>query len=393
MLSNKINSINPSLTLELSAKINKLKKEGIKVYNFTVGEPDFKTPRYIIDKTIEYLDNGIVRYTDTSGIPDLREEISLKLNKFNHIKCDKDSIVVSTGAKQAIVNSLFALTNPNDEVLIPSPYWLSYPEMCKLTDCKPVILPYNEHFKVDVDILNQYKNSNTKCLILNNPSNPTGVIYSKEELLSIGNWAVDNNIYIISDEIYERLSYDKEFISIGSLSDKINEITITINGFSKAYAMTGWRIGYAACYDEELIKVMNNVQSHMTSNTNSIAQFAALEALNGDQETIKNMVKEFSLRRELMIELISEIEDLTFIEPKGAFYVMIDVSKVLKKANIKGSMEFANLLLKEENVVVIPGIAFGEDNFIRLSYATSKEEIIKGLKRIKKFVNKFMNRD
>ncbi|MDU5923530.1 MAG: aminotransferase class I/II-fold pyridoxal phosphate-dependent enzyme, partial [Finegoldia magna] len=163
MLSNKINSINPSLTLELSAKINKLKKEGIKVYNFTVGEPDFKTPRYIIDKTLEYLDNGIVRYTDTSGIPDLREEISLKLNKCNHIKCDKDSIVVSTGAKQAIVNSLFALTNPNDEVLIPSPYWLSYPEMCKLTDCKPVILPYNENFKVDVDILNQYKNSNTKC--------------------------------------------------------------------------------------------------------------------------------------------------------------------------------------------------------------------------------------
>ena len=157
--------------------------------------------------------------------------------------------------------------------------------------------------------------------------------------------------------------------------------------------MTGWRIGYAACYDEELIKVMNNVQSHMTSNTNSIAQFAALEALNGDQETIKNMVKEFSLRRELMIELISEIEDLTFIEPKGAFYVMIDVSKVLKKANIKGSMEFANLLLKEENVVVIPGIAFGEYNFIRLSYATSKEEIIKGLKRIKEFVNKLMNRD
>ena len=383
MLSNKINSINPSLTLELSAKINKLKKEGIKVYNFTVGEPDFKTPRYIIDKTLEYLDNGIVRYTDTSGIPDLREEISLKLNKCNHIKCDKDSIVVSTGAKQAIVNSLFALTNPNDEVLIPSPYWLSYPEMCKLTDCKPVILPYNDNFKVDVDILNQYKNSNTKCLILNNPSNPTGVIYSEEELLSIGNWAVKNNVYIISDEIYERLSYDKDFISIASLSDEINQITITINGFSKAYAMTGFRLGYS-CSHKDISTLIKRLQGHITSNANTLSQIAGLTALKEESNEVEQMIVEFKSRRDYIISELNNL-GLDFIYPKGAFYVFIKVDQFYN-TEIKNSLDLCNELLSNYKIAFVPGIVFGDDKYIRMSYATSIEDIKEGLSNLNNFI-------
>ena len=383
MLSNKINSINPSLTLELSAKINKLKKEGIKIYNFTVGEPDFKTPRYIIDKTLEYLDNGIIRYTDTSGIPDLREEISLKLNKCNHIKCDKDSIVVSTGAKQAIVNSLFALTNPNDEVLIPSPYWLSYPEMCKLTDCKPVILPYNDNFKVDVDILNQYKNSNTKCLILNNPSNPTGVIYSEEELLSIGNWAVKNNVYIISDEIYERLSYDKDFISIASLSDEINQITITINGFSKAYAMTGFRLGYS-CSHKDISTLIKRLQGHITSNANTLSQIAGLTALKEESNEVEQMIVEFKSRRDYIISELNNL-GLDFIYPKGAFYVFIKVDQFYN-TEIKNSLDLCNELLSNYKIAFVPGIVFGDDKYIRMSYATSIEDIKEGLSNLNNFI-------
>ncbi|HAT4070713.1 TPA: pyridoxal phosphate-dependent aminotransferase [Clostridium perfringens] len=396
ILSRKAQNIGASLTLALTAKAGELKKEGIDVVSFGVGEPDFNTPKNIIEAATRAMEEGKTKYTATSGIVELKEAIAKKLHDDNGLNYGTKNIIISTGAKQSLANVFMAILNPGDEVIIPVPYWVSYPELVKLSDGVPVFIETKKEndFKVTYDELKSVLSENTKAIVINSPNNPTGTVYSKKDLEVIAKFAEENDLIIISDEIYEKLIYGKEkHISIASLSEDAFKRTVVINGFSKAYAMTGWRIGYAACYDEELIKVMNNVQSHMTSNTNSIAQFAALEALNGDQETIKNMVKEFSLRRELMIELISGIEDLTFIEPKGAFYVMIDVSKVLKKANIKGSIEFANLLLKEENVVVIPGIAFGEDNFIRLSYATSKEEIIKGLKRIKKFVNKFMNRD
>ena len=396
ILSRKAQNIGASLTLALTAKAGELKKEGIDVVSFGVGEPDFNTPKNIIEAATRAMEEGKTKYTATSGIVELKEAIARKLHDDNALNYGTKNIIISTGAKQSLANVFMAILNPGDEVIIPVPYWVSYPELVKLSDGVPVFIETKKEndFKVTYDELKSVLSENTKAIVINSPNNPTGTVYSKKDLEVIAKFAEENDLIIISDEIYEKLIYGKEeHISIASLSEDTFKRTVVINGFSKAYAMTGWRIGYAACYNEELIKVMNNVQSHMTSNTNSIAQFAALEALNGDQETIKNMVKEFSLRRELMIELISEIEDLTFIEPKGAFYVMIDVSKVLKKANIKGSMEFANLLLKEENVVVIPGIAFGEDNFIRLSYATSKEEIIKGLKRIKEFVNKLMNRD
>ncbi|HFC9204790.1 TPA: pyridoxal phosphate-dependent aminotransferase [Clostridium perfringens] len=397
ILSRKAQNIGASLTLALTAKAGELKKEGIDVVSFGVGEPDFNTPKNIIEAATRAMEEGKTKYTATSGIVELKEAIAKKLHDDNGLNYGTKNIIISTGAKQSLANVFMAILNPGDEVIIPVPYWVSYPELVKLSDGVPVFIETKKEndFKVTYDELKSVLSENTKAIVINSPNNPTGTVYSKEDLEVIAKFAEENDLIIISDEIYEKLIYGKEeHISIASLSDEdAFKRTVVINGFSKAYAMTGWRIGYAACYNEELIKVMNNVQSHMTSNTNSIAQFAALEALNGDQETIKNMVKEFSLRRELMIELISGIEELTFIEPKGAFYVMIDVSEVLKKANIKGSMEFANLLLKEENVVVIPGIAFGEDNFIRLSYATSKEEIIKGLKRIKEFVNKLMNRD
>ena len=396
ILSRKAQNIGASLTLALTAKAGELKKEGIDVVSFGVGEPDFNTPKNIIEAANRAMEEGKTKYTATSGIVELKEAIARKLHDDNGLNYGTKNIIISTGAKQSLANVFMAILNPGDEVIIPVPYWVSYPELVKLSDGVPVFIETKKEndFKVTYDELKSVLSENTKAIVINSPNNPTGTVYSKKDLEVIAKFAKENDLIIISDEIYEKLIYGKEeHISIASSSEDAFKRTVVINGFSKAYAMTGWRIGYAACYNEELIKVMNNVQSHMTSNTNSIAQFAALEALNGDQETIKNMVKEFSLRRELMIELISEIEDLTFIEPKGAFYVMIDVSKVLKKANIKGSMEFANLLLKEENVVVIPGIAFGEDNFIRLSYATSKEEIIKGLKRIKEFVNKLMNRD
>ncbi|MCX0402474.1 pyridoxal phosphate-dependent aminotransferase [Clostridium perfringens] len=396
ILSRKAQNIGASLTLALTAKAGELKKEGIDVVSFGVGEPDFNTPKNIIEAATRAMEEGKTKYTATSGIVELKEAIAKKLHDDNGLNYGTKNIIISTGAKQSLANVFMAILNPGDEVIIPVPYWVSYPELVKLSDGVPVFIETKKEndFKVTYDELKSVLSENTKAIVINSPNNPTGTVYSKKDLEVIAKFAEENDLIIISDEIYEKLIYGKEeHISIASLSEDDFKRTVVINGFSKAYAMTGWRIGYAACYNEELIKVMNNVQSHMTSNTNSIAQFAALEALNGDQETIKNMVKEFSLRRELMIELISEIEDLNFIEPKGAFYVMIDVSKVLKKANIKGSMEFANLLLKEENVVVIPGIAFGEDNFIRLSYATSKEEIIKGLKRIKEFVNKLMNRD
>ncbi|WP_297810812.1 pyridoxal phosphate-dependent aminotransferase [uncultured Finegoldia sp.] len=384
MLSNKMNRINPSLTLELSAKINRMKSEGRRIYNFTVGEPDFKTPRYIINETMSFLDNSIVRYTDTSGLSELRELISQKLKNVNKINCTKDSIVVSTGAKQAIVNSLFAITNRNDDVLIPSPYWLSYPEMCKITDCTPVILPYNDSYKIDVKILDKYKTDKTKCLILNNPSNPTGVIYSKNELTEIGNWAVKNNIYIISDEIYERLSYDVDYVSIASISDEINDITITINGFSKSYAMTGFRLGYS-CSNNEIAALIKRLQGHITSNANTISQVAGIAALKNEKKEVDEMIIEFKKRRDYITSKLDDM-NLKYIYPEGAFYIFIKVDEFFN-STIKNSLDFCDFLLSYYNVALIPGVVFGEDNFVRMSYATKIDDIKLGISILKKFIN------
>ncbi|WP_300350208.1 pyridoxal phosphate-dependent aminotransferase [Clostridium sp.] len=394
ILSKKAEKIGASLTLALTAKAGELKKQGLDVVSFGVGEPDFNTPNNIIEAATKAMVEGKTKYTPASGIFELKDAICRKLYIDNGLKYNSSNIVISTGAKQSLANVFMAILNPGDEVIVPVPYWVSYPELIKLCDGVPVFIETKKEndFKVTYEELNKVLTSKTKAIVLNTPNNPTGTVYSKEDLEEIAKFAKEHDIIIISDEIYEKLIYgEEEHVSIASLSEDAFNRTIVINGFSKAYAMTGWRIGYAASSNENLVKIISNVQSHMTSNPNSIAQYAALEALIGEQETVNNMVEEFSLRRELMIKLINEIEEVSFINPKGAFYVMIDLSKVLEKGNISGSMEFANLLLKEEKVVVIPGIAFGEDNFIRLSYATSKDEILRGLERIKNFIEKIVN--
>lgn len=392
-LSTKALNIESSLTLALTAKAEELRSKGIDVISFGVGEPDFNTPKNIINAAINAMNSGKTKYTATSGIIELKKAIIKKLEKDNNLNYNIDNIIISTGAKQCLANIFTAILNDNDEVLVPVPYWVSYPELIKLNNGVPVFIEGSKEnsFKVNPNDLEKYITKKTKAIIINSPSNPSGIIYTEKELRDIAEFCKKHNLFIISDEIYEKLSYDnKKHISIASLNDDAFHRTIVINGFSKSYSMTGWRIGYAAG-SKEIIKLMNSIQSHVTSNTNTIAQYAALEALEGQQDELCLMVKEFESRRNLMVNLLKSISYITFIKPEGAFYVMVDISEILAAYNINGSLKFAELLLNKENVVVIPGIAFGKDNYIRLSYATSIENIEIGLMRIERFI-KSLNR-
>lgn len=303
-----------------------------------------------------------------------------------------ENIVISNGAKHSLFNALQAICNSGDEVLIPVPYWVSYPELVKLADSKPILLHTLEenNFKIKIEQLESKITSKTKAIILNSPSNPTGTVYTEEELQDIANICLKHRIFIISDEIYEKLIYDgNKHVSIASLNEDIKDLTIVINGMSKAYAMTGWRIGYTAS-NEKIASIMSNLQSHATSNPNTIAQYASIEALKGDQSEIYNMIEEFSYRRKRMVEMINNISSLSCRLPLGAFYVMVNISGYLGKSLdgkiIKDSVDFANYLLEKAKVAVIPGSGFGDDRFIRLSYATSLDNIEKGLSRIKKIL-------
>lgn len=392
VLSKKAEQISPSLTLDITAKAKKMKADGIDVIGFGAGEPDFNTPKNIQNAAIKAIQEGMTRYTAASGIIELKQAIIQKLNKENNLSYVPSQIIVSTGAKQCLANVFQAILNPGDEVLIGVPYWVSYPELVKLADGEPVYVKTEEinEFKITIQNLNRALTSKSKAIVLNSPNNPTGTVYSKEELIRIADFAKINNLIIISDEIYEKLLYgSNEHISIASLSDDAYNRTIVINGVSKAYAMTGWRIGYAAG-SAEIIALMSNIQSHTTSNPNSIAQYASVEALNGQQDDVYKMVEQFKLRRDYMVERINSINNLSCIKPEGAFYVMVNICNVLNKSKdgkiIKDSLTFSDLLLKKEKVAVIPGIAFGVDNFIRLSYATSMENIKNGLDRIARFV-------
>ena len=369
-----------------------MKAEGIDVIGFGAGEPDFNTPEYIQEAAIKAIKEGHTKYTPASGIMELKEAIIEKFSKDNGLQYKASQIIVSTGAKQCLANVFSATLNPGDEVIIPVPYWVSYPELVKLADGVPVFVETKEEngFKYTIENLERAITEKTKMILINSPNNPTGTVYSKEELQNIANFAKEKDILILSDEIYEKLIYgDTKHISIASLSEDAYKRTIIINGVSKAYAMTGWRIGYAAA-SEEITKLMSNIQSHTTSNPNSIAQYASVAALNGDSSAMDKMVNEFKRRRDYMVNKINTIDGLSCITPEGAFYVMINISKVFgKKSNnieIKGSMNFSEELLDKEKVAVIPGIGFGMDNYIRLSYATSMENIEKGLSRIEKFV-------
>lgn len=387
-LSSKALMISPSITLDITAKAKEMKDKGIDVISFGAGEPDFDTPENIQEAGINAIKSGNTRYTATSGIPELKKAICEKLNKENDLDYKPSNIIVSNGAKQSIFNSLFAILNPGDEVIMPVPYWVSYPEFITLSGGIPIPVETKEenNFKFILEDLESVLTSKTKAIILNSPSNPTGAAYNLEELKAIAEWAVKNNIFVISDEIYEKLIYDgNKHISIASLGAEIKRLTILINGMSKAYAMTGWRIGYAAA-DEEIVKVMTNVQSHTTSNPCSISQYASVEGLIGDQSIIEEMKEQFILRRNHMVDKINSIKGLSCKKPLGAFYVMANISnlkgKIIKGKSIRTSLDVANLLLEEAKVAVVPGSAFGADDFIRLSYATSLKNIEEGLKRI-----------
>jgi aspartate aminotransferase len=395
-LSNKAMKINPSITLEITAKAKELKESGVDVVSFGAGEPDFNTPENIIEAAIKAMKDGKTKYTPTSGILDLRKSICDKFKKDNELNYDTDQIVVSTGAKQSLANTFLAILNEGDEVIIPTPYWVSYPELAKLAGGLPVFINTNKEndYKYSVKELRNLITSKTKAILVNSPNNPTGSIYTREELTEIAELAKEYDLIIISDEIYEKLIYDNEkHISIASISKDSYERTIVINGLSKAYAMTGWRIGYSAS-SKEIAKLMSSVQSHVTSNINSISQYAAIEALNGPQDSIKIMIKEFEKRRNYMIDRINKIHGLSIIRPKGAFYIMVCIENYFgKKINgeiINSSLDFSKSLLNEENVAVIPGIAFGLDNYIRLSYATSMEIIEEGLNRLEKYLRKLV---
>ena len=392
--SRKAANINQSITLAITAKAKALKDSGIDVISFGVGEPDFNTPKNIIDEAVKAMNDGKTKYTQVSGIVELKEAICKKFKEDNNLEYSLGEIIVSTGAKQSLANSLLAILNPGDEVIVPIPYWVSYPELIVLADGVPVFVDNKQEddYKYTIESLEGVVTKKTKAIILNDPNNPTGSIYSKDELEKIAEFAKKYDLIIISDEIYEKLIYDgNKHISIASLSEDAKKRTIVINGFSKSFAMTGWRVGYAAA-NLKIVKLMNSIQSHFTSNVNSISQYACVEALNGPKDELNNMVKEFEKRRNYMVSRISKIEKVSIIKPSGAFYVMLNIGEYLNHSInnkiITNSVEFSSELLEEEKVAVVPGAAFGLDNYIRLSYATSDECIKEGLNRIERFLKK-----
>ncbi|XTR37965.1 pyridoxal phosphate-dependent aminotransferase [Paraclostridium tenue] len=390
-ISNKLKSIQPSVTLAITAKAKSLKAQGIDIIGFGAGEPDFRTPKHIRDAAINAIENESIGYTAASGMESLKKAICDKLKRDNKLEYTQDQIVVSNGAKHSLFNTLSAICNPGDEVIVPNPYWVSYPELVRLVDANPVFVecPEEAEFKYTIEALEAAITDKTKAIILNTPNNPTGTAYKEDDLRSIADLAVKHNIYIISDEIYEKLLYEGTHTSIASFNEDIKDLTIVVNGVAKAYAMTGWRIGYTAC-NKEIAKAMSNFQSHATSNPNTIAQYATIEALNGPEETLNEMIKAFKERRDFMVEKINSIENLSCLKPQGAFYVMVNISKLIGKTingkAINNSIDFADYLLDDAKVAVVPGIGFGNDNYIRLSYATSLDNIKEGLDRIEKAI-------
>lgn len=391
-LSRKGKSIESSVTLGITAKANEMRKLGEDVISFSAGEPDYNTPINIQEAGIEAIKSGFTKYTPASGTLDLKEAICNKFKLENNLDYNPSEIIVSNGGKHSLYNALMAILNPGDEVILSIPYWVSYPELIKIVGGEPVMIKTREEneFKFSSLDLDSVKTEKTKAIILNSPNNPTGSVYTKDELQDIADWAVKNKVYVISDELYEKLIYNGlKHISIASLNEDIKKITITINGMAKAFAMTGWRIGYTAA-DENIIKIMSNIQSHTTSNPNSIAQYASVEGLNGNQDSIVVMKEEFNKRRKVMANLISSIRDVSCIVPKGTFYMLLNVSQLYGKKiegmQINSSIDFANLLLEKCKVAVVPGVAFGDDKYVRLSYATSMENINEGLGRIKELL-------
>ena len=391
-ISEKCRNIHPSVTLAIDARAKQLRAMGLDVIGFGAGEPDFDTPRYIKSAARDALDAGMTKYTPVAGTVELRTEIQQKLLRDNGLDYELADIIVSSGAKQCLFNALSAILDPGDEVLLPSPCWVSYPEMVRMAGGVPVMVKGDEAngFLVDADALRPHVTERTKALILNSPNNPSGSVCSRALLEGVAALAVEKQFYVISDEIYEKLIYDGEaHVSIASLGDEIRAQTIVVNGVSKSYAMTGWRIGYAAG-PKAVIRAMTAFQSHSTSNPNSIAQHAAAVALTNGEKFMHDSLVEFDARRRLMHQLISEIPGLSAALPKGAFYMMLNISALIGKSlngrAIRGSDDFAEMLLESQKVAVVPARAFGDDRYVRLSYATSRDKITLGLARIAEFV-------
>lgn len=387
---NRISELTPSPTLAITAKAKELKSKGIDVISLGAGEPDFNTPDHIIKAAVDAMNKGQTKYTPSGGIPELKQAVINKFKKDNGLVYNPKQIIITLGAKHALYTLFQVICNPGDEVIIPIPYWVSYPEQVKLAEAKPVYIEGKKenHYKFTSEELEQVITPRTKALILNSPSNPAGTIYSREELMQIAEVCEKHDILIVSDEIYEKLIYDGiGHFSIAGSSDDAYRRTIVINGLSKPYSMTGWRIGYAAG-NEEIISAMTDIASHSTSNPVSFAQYGAIEALEGPQDELLYMKDQFASRRDILLNLLKEIPDLDVIVPQGAFYLFIDISKVLTKGDKTyiNSDDWAEALLEEAQVAVIPGTGFGMPNFIRISYATSVEQLQEGFKRIKDFI-------
>ena len=391
-LSKKAAAVKPSSTLAITAKAKELKAQGKDVVGFGAGEPDFNTPENICEAAIKAIKDGFTKYTPASGTNELKAAISKKFKEFNGLDYDTDQIVISNGGKHSLTNIFTALINPGDEVIIPAPFWLSYPEIVKLAGGVPVIVTTTkeQNFKLTAEALAAAVTDKTKALVLNTPNNPTGMLYTEEELRAIAKVAVEKDFYVVADEMYEMLVYgEQKHISIASLGKDIYDRTITCSGLAKSYAMTGWRIGYTGS-SKEIAKMMGSVQSHQTSNPNSIAQKAAVEALTGPQDSVEKMHAEFDKRRKYMYKRICDMDLLDTLEPMGAFYVFVDGSAVLGKSykgtKIESVPQMADILINEYNTAIVPSADFGFPDCFRLSYAISIEQIEKGLDRIEKFI-------
>jgi aspartate aminotransferase len=381
-ISERAAQLTPSLTLSIDSKAKAMKAEGLDVCGFGAGEPDSDTPEHIKRAAIEALEAGFTKYTPNAGIPELRQAIADKLAADNGLNYRAGQIVVSNGAKHACYNAILATCQPGDEVVIPAPYWVSYPDMVRLVGAEPVIVPTSERnaWKMRPEDFENAMTPRTKMLIMNTPGNPTGSVYTREELEAIVNVAAEEDIYVLSDEIYEKLVYDDaKHVSIGSLSKEAYDLTITVNGFSKSYAMTGWRLGYLAAPDA-VSRAVDSIQSHTSSNPSSFSQYGALAALKGDQQPLADMREEFEMRRNYMFDRISKISNVTAVKPQGAFYILVNISQLGLT-----SQNFADRLLSKANVAVVPGAAFGDDRTVRFSYATSLDVIKKGLDRFQDF--------
>jgi len=384
-IANRMDNLSVSLTLAITAMARELKAQGKDILSFSAGEPDFDTPQVIKDAAINAINNGDTKYTAVAGTLETKQAIVDKLQRDHGLKYNKDEVIVSNGAKHSLFNLFQCLVDAGDEVIIPAPYWVTYPDQVKFSDGVPVFIETDDstNFKITPEQLKAAITDKTKILLLNTPSNPTGGVYSKEELVALAEVLKGTDILVLSDEMYEKIMYDgKKFTSVASISDDMFQRTVTINGISKAVAMTGWRYGYVATPNKELINAMVKLQGQVTSNVNSITLKAAITALDGSADAdIEMMRKEFEKRRDLALDRFNAIEGLSCVAPDGAFYLFINIQEVTTD-----SMKFAADLLEKEGVAIIPGLAFGTEGYIRFSFATDEETIKQGIARIKRFV-------